>query len=32
MGSPVTDTSCAAFLRLPPETLRVNAIHRFVVG
>jgi len=26
------DTSCAAFRRLPPEALRPNALHRFVVG
>jgi hypothetical protein len=31
MGSP-TDTSCAAFRRLPPDALQPRAIHRFVVG
>jgi hypothetical protein len=32
MAAPVSDTTCAAFRRLPPGTLRPNAIHRFVVG
>lgn len=33
MGSPApSDTSCAAFRRLPPESLRPGAVHRFVVG
>jgi hypothetical protein len=32
MGSPVLDTTCAAFRRLPADALRPDAIHRFVVG
>ncbi len=32
MGSPVTDTTCAAFRRLSPEALRPDAVHRLVVG
>jgi hypothetical protein len=32
MGSPVTDTTCAAFRRLPTEALRPDAVHRLVVG
>ena len=32
MVSPTTDTSCAAFRRLPPEVLQPDAIHRLVVG
>ena len=33
MGSPTTsDTTCAAFRRLPPELLQPDRVHRFVVG
>src|SRR4051794_39241356 len=33
MGAPtITDTSCAVFRRLPPESLQPDAVHRFVVG